>query len=123
MDDRFKFRAWDTRAGGWRHSVALLPEGFLVWQDGTDMDDAGLVVEKCTGLKNKSGKKLIYEGDICKTPCSERVKYIVRWDIDRTGFILQQIEIPEDIIPLKNRDDLIIIGNIHETPELLECAG
>lgn len=115
-----KFRAWDKLDKEFAHNIDSLldisvPERVFV------LDDEGgeLIIEQYTGLKDKNGKE-IYEGDIV-TLCGE-------WE-----------EIEHDdccIVTFENGcfrvgdgyeneaghylSDWRIIGNIHESPELLE---
>lgn len=69
-----------------------------------------------TGSKDKNGKE-IYEGDILYRPESKRgnticfeLKQIVEWDDRMGGFDLDRYDIEED--------ELNVIGNIYENPEL-----
>lgn len=63
--DRFKFRAWDSRDGGWRTDFTIEPEaGEICDQYGCSGNRKDFIVMACTGLKDKNGK-LIYESDMC----------------------------------------------------------
>lgn len=78
-------------------------------------DNADLVVEFDTGLKDRSGEE-IYGGDILLDDTGEpleywRVKYI--WG----KFVGECNLVSEDIFELR---DLEVVGNVHENPELLE---
>ena len=108
MQDRFKFRAWDSIAKEYIFDSYALYELFV-----NDIDNS-YQVEQCTGLKDKNGK-LIYEGDIVSvtqfyddgptdktSPCKVKYKY-GRFNIHDINSIF-----------------LEVIGNIHENPELLE---
>ncbi len=86
------------------------------------------ILVQYTGLKDKAGKE-IYEGDILgmlHARVSNKVYWKVGWTDSRfdlpVGFIWgafgMRSNIPQYIHPSVN--DLEIIGNIHENPELLE---
>ncbi len=115
-----KFRAWDgTRFlnktffdRNWYNSdnkcvKALVPE-----------DQHYLKIMQYTGLKDKNGKE-IYEGDICSVDDGENIYEIIFY---MGGFMVA-------VLPRKIRiyhigdslfNNIEIIGNIHENPELLE---
>lgn len=108
MQDKFKFRAWDSIAKEYIFDSYALYE-LLV----NDLDDS-YQVEQCTGLKDKNGK-LIYEGDIVEVP--------VLYNGIPTGK-KQRCKVyykhgAFNIYAVKS-EYLKIIGNIHEDPKLLE---
>lgn len=114
MNDRFKFRVWRTSANEYadnHYSCAIL-------RDGTPTtSEKGIIIEQCTGLRDKNGK-LIYEGDIVTytdVSGSGRPRHFqaraVRWCRDNCNFNVSRP--PSDA-------ETTIIGNIHETPELLK---
>jgi uncharacterized phage protein (TIGR01671 family) len=121
MNDRFRFRAWnvcdDELKGGMLYDV----------QNETDFDyfleSKKLVVEQCTGLKDKNGR-LIYEGDIvCWTRAQtdgdvDSICPIV-FDNDMCSFgpLLNGHSL---WMPHQTDSRMKVLGNIHENPELLE---
>lgn len=74
-------------------------------------------VGRCTGLEDKNGK-LIFEGDIVKNKAWYVIKY------DNGGYGLSAFGKTKPI-PIMghwnfNSDEIEVIGNIHDNPELLE---
>ena len=72
-----------------------------------------------TGLKDKNGKE-IYEGDVVKADI-DGATYITYWEEKEIGFRFRQsndLNEPYLTVGLPI-DDIEIIGNIYENPELL----
>lgn len=117
MQDRFKFRAWDTEEGRYVSDEEICYETGGEWDSIYDLlidDDPYYIPEQCTGLKDKNGK-LIYEGDIVEVPVlyngiptgqKQRCKVYYK----HGAFNIYAVE----------SKYLEAIGNIHENPELLE---
>ena len=150
MSDRFKFRVWDKQEGCYAYSnnsdVDLLyieTDGHLTYgvysNDYEDMNyipESEVIVEQCTGLKDKNGK-LIYEGDIVKKefknkPFSSKAKtkeklIKFKWNDNEACFSFDflnekdkhdNFQCWESSWKDKYSDDEII-GNIHENADLL----
>lgn len=71
-------------------------------------------VGQYTGLKDKNGKK-IFEGDIIKD-CLDEIG-IIEYKPKRAAFVVKNWE---DGYILWTQDNIEVIGNIFENPELLE---
>lgn len=110
MADRFKFRKWTQDCKQylcWEHLEKCADLGQVFREH-----DTCSIIEQCTGLKDKNGE-LIYEGDIC-TDITDDI-FIVVWDKEDASFRLQE----DDNVLHEFDNDVSIIGNIHENPELL----
>ena len=130
-----KFRAWDKYAkkmifdfavsqynkfSGWINCVYC---GLKVGSGGSD----DYILMQYTGLKDKNGKE-IYEGDILENSNIEnkegnKEKIIVKWSDDISSFGNDNdIDFTYCVGYVFDGDpeEMIIIGNIYENPELLE---
>lgn len=126
MQDRFKFRynfnnkIYDVSAIDLSHS-----RGEIVSLDGMETLMCKLDLDNlipCIGKKDKNDK-LIYEGDIAfkkgsKNYKKEKLYSVVIWDSMYAQFNLSD-ENGIHQIP-SNSNNIEIVGNIYENPELLE---
>lgn len=125
MTREIKFRAWDGEkmraADDWTFGV--VGDGTLLtcYNAGGDFNssDEELKVMQYTGLEDKNGVE-IYEGDFLKIfVASVPGKYDdvlpVVYDSEKTGFLLGGV-----LVGYFLPEDLEIVGNIYENPELLE---
>lgn len=129
--DRFKFRFWHAEEKEMFYQENQYLSSFLqriyVKYNITHPSYLDFEIEdrlmQCTRLKDKNDK-LIYEGDIvkgAKMNCGVSNPDIceVEWDNSITGFIpLNLYDCDCDIY--NYAEDMEIIGNIHENPELLK---
>lgn len=115
-----KFRVWDSRFSKFLKldgSVLMHPESGSLHGSRSSGNVDSWVLQQFTGLHDKNGVE-IYEGDIC-------VWYIN--DFERVGEIYYHSQSFEMRSPSMgyigwdaNRGEIEVIGNIHETPELLK---
>lgn len=140
MQDRFKFRAWDGQDQEYDYNAQNISfydhdEDSITLFRHIERDKPNVILEQCTGLKDKNGK-LIYEGDILAK--SKDAKpwdcYKVFWQGSTTcGIELQFQAVCYDagfsyVSPLGEllqedhavEIEYLVVGNIHENPELLE---
>jgi hypothetical protein len=130
MYDRFKSRVWSKIYNCFVDVLGVeqiyRSKYFPIWQKGDllgmhKQDD--VITEQCTGLKDKNGK-LIFEGDIVLLTlsrnyrwCKKVTKLQVRWNtFNCCGFGFGAI----GNLTEKCAKNCVVIGNIHENPELLE---
>lgn len=133
MQDRFKFRSYgkpnsiiegmqniytfEEIEGGYFN--VKVDKGWLSFVEKED-----LKIMQCTGLKDKHGK-LIYEGDVVykkgsKNWKNEKLLSKVIWSSNSAAFMISD-ENGLHQMPT-NSNNIEILGNIYETPELIGGA-
>ena len=137
-NSRFKFRAWNTETN--KMIINLKEMGVFALQSTYSIDEflviptnAKYPLMQYTGLLDKQGVE-IYEGDIVKADCrsghnKDNGKYIIEYDRTNCCFygnprpVIQLFGLMLDVIhcePISDlRQNIEVIGNIYENPELL----
>lgn len=134
MNDRFRFRVWNTRTKKLREvaQITLDARQHGRTSEISNMETCHLayqphlVLEQCTGLKDKHGR-LIYEGDILKGSNGSvngslcEFTWVVKWLKQKARFYLPVWAYDKD----GNYSDdwshwFEVVGNIHENADLLE---
>lgn len=124
-----KFRGKMVDGGQW------IVGSLLTWPDGEkyilydeDFADSGMMnkesvfsktVGQFTGLKDKNGKE-IYEGDVVQNG-EGGFFYVIEWWEEDAAFRGKQVGSSSTIGLNFWRQELHIVGNIHDNPELLEA--
>ena len=120
--DRFRFRAWDKSFQKYCENVIvstingkITVYGRLVNGNTALIPPTHVVLEQCTGLKDKNGR-LIYEGDIVKfyDEC-----YEIFFQDYTAAF--KPVSTEGLCIFMSDNEKMEVVGNIHEDPELLEA--
>ena len=105
MEDRLRFRFW-------------MDDRYWYWKIGDCEQTPHDEGEQCTGLNDYNGQ-LIYEGDIGQHPDGSIFK--VEWMHDRWVSRYRYLgQWSSLLLQVGEKGQAVIIGNIHENPELLE---
>ena len=119
-----KFRAWNTDEDRYVDGFSIRSDGVICSPWGKDKPE--WILEQFTGLRDKNGRE-IYEGDIIRDETFKKDIYdimVVGWENDAASFVL----IKNGWVFMhyfgesSNPEDCIVIGNIHENPELIEAS-
>jgi uncharacterized phage protein (TIGR01671 family) len=141
-----KFRAWEDRGKEYIKDVLIGSDGKIYFDDGVaTQDDLDISVEQFTGLKDVNGNE-IYIGDVIQYSDhfyghsmggvteleTEYIGIVVKnnWDL---GILINSVSHidahinrynAKEFVPFCEFDDpeedVLLKGNVHENPELLE---
>ena len=111
-NDRFKFRVWDALINEYRKEGTIQLSGngqpFIIDGNMQPQDIDNVIIEQCTGLKDKNGK-LIYENDIVQYNDQECGTVIFR-----EGCWVWDWKVNDPPLYLLESYYFKIVGNIHE---------
>ena len=109
-----KFRAWDKKQKCWILDQQI-KKNFNQYYN-----QPNSILMQYTGLKDKRRKE-IYEGDVLYYKLLEQ-NYLVQWDIHNAKFsaIGKRNTFDSNAYRASAFDQMEIVGNIYENPELLE---
>jgi len=120
-----KFRAWDKKTKEYFHISELWNSGtnpecfnFDGWTDnfGNNGRLKDIVIEQSTGLKDANGKE-IYDNDIVEVVSQYWGQLGNRYKVK---FNKGAFSVKYDLLAVI-RSSILVIGNIHTNPELLEA--
>lgn len=76
---------------------------------------------QCTGIEDKNGKR--WKGDIFEASDGEFIqRYVIEWNVNELQWYAECVTTPDYSTPLCEftLDEIDVIGNIFDNPELLE---
>ncbi len=124
-----KFRAWDKE-----HCEMCYPVQVLSWTESSEIEDFEGVrpsggaaclysgefeLMQYTGLKDKNGKD-VYESDVIQSGRT-KLYYVIKWEDESASWIALCTDTSKDYcLGSYGWREAEIVGNIYESPELLE---
>jgi uncharacterized phage protein (TIGR01671 family) len=119
MSRAIKFRAWDKKQKKMLYGVSI--GTIKVWDENAPIIShefsysENCVFEQYTGLKDKNGKE-IYEGDILQIDDHVLGDFEVVWQ--GLGWKVKR-SVGYETLAVHKAEDIVVVGNIHENPELI----
>ena len=136
MNDRFRFRVWFTPdyqepemiydAEQTYDNRCQNKGSYHHWYFGEILEDKDCIVMQCTGLKDKNGK-LIYEGDVLGGTFGNLYVHYCdnckQFQLKANDYSCMACEGDihwYEVVESEEENELEVIGNIYQNPELLE---
>lgn len=124
MSREIKFRAWDIRNNEMiKHDFVILGANGRVYISDEKNSGDYITLLQFTGLHDKNGKE-IWEGDVCNVTMNKDKNEAIDYDMGQCtviwgngGLFLEGYS--NDLGWQCNNLDVEVIGNIYESPELL----
>ena len=116
LSREIKFRAWNDSKKDWEGNFSISRIGSFL-RLGISQSTEGIHVMQFTGLLDKNGKE-IYEGDIVADRSHTDLIFAIEYDNEHAGYYMPEAFEEECRWPI-SEVELEIIGNIYESPELL----
>ena len=120
-----KFRAWTEEGKAMYYGVyPFKDDTLLLSYDEIAFDEvpaSDFILMQSTGLKDKNGKE-IYEGDIVRFALTDGFNYVANEDgvvTYKLGAFYVVNGLTEYLISDINTNEIEVVGNIYQTPELL----
>lgn len=115
-----KFKAWIVKDRVMFFSDSLISD-FFIWLKDWEKQKSPYILMQYTGLKDKNGVE-IYEGDLLRLYDNTKGNFeVVFRNSYIGGWVLTERSNQEWLsLGARSSQNIEIIGNIHENPELLE---
>lgn len=119
MKREIKFRGKRIDNETWEYgSLVILNGRYFIFNDECRVEVVPSTVGQYTGLKDKNGRE-IYEGDIFQAGYFGGTDVVI-WDNKNARYIGRS---PQGCISYVGREPAVeVLGNIHDTPELLKTV-